>query len=57
MKHQEGNELLLPRTRQTGNGVAFGENTEPAKELDPQGWSNNHLPRVYILERAVDLVS
>src|SRR5687767_14532897 len=57
MKHQEGNELLLPRTRQTGSGVAFGENTEPAKEFDPQGWSNNHLPRLYIFERAVDLVS
>lgn len=57
MKHQEGNELLLPRTRQTGSRVTVGENTEPAKEVDPEGWSNNHLPRVYILERAVDLVS
>jgi hypothetical protein len=54
MEHQEGNELLLSRTWQTGGNMAFGEDTEPAKEFDAQGWSNHRLPRLYIFERAVD---
>ena len=56
MEHQEGNELLLSRTWQTGTDMAFGEDIEPAEEFDAQGCSNNHRPRLYIFERAVDLV-
>jgi hypothetical protein len=54
MEHQESNELLLSRTRQTGRDVAFDDDTEPAKEFDAQGWSNSHPARLYMSGRAVD---
>jgi hypothetical protein len=53
MEHQEGNELLLSRTWQTGRDMAFGEDTEPSKEFDAQGWSNDHPARLHTFERAV----
>ena len=36
--------------------MAFGDDTEPAKKFDAQGWSNSHLARLYMFERAVDPV-
>jgi hypothetical protein len=54
MEHQERNELLLSRTRQTGRDVAFDDDTEPAEEFDAQGWSNSHPARLYMFGRAVD---
>jgi hypothetical protein len=56
MEHQESNQLLLSRTRQTGRHMAFGEQAEPAEEFDARTGSTNHLARLYMFERAVDFV-
>jgi hypothetical protein len=55
MEHQEGNELLLSRPRQTGRNTAFDQDTEPTKEFDAQGRSNSHPERLHMFERPVDL--
>jgi hypothetical protein len=54
MEHEESNELLLSRTRQTGRDTAFDDDAETAEEFDAQSWSTSHLARLYRFERAVD---
>jgi hypothetical protein len=57
MEYEEGDELLLSSTRQTGRDTAFDEDAEPAKELDPQRRRHRHGARVHMFERAVGQVS